>query len=413
MSDDPIKAASREPGQGTVVIRVLGGLWRAIKWLGRILTHRFFICPLLLVVGIVGVLIGQAILLKLGEDELLLFGAGVFLVLVIVPFLFKTTEKTTFYRKVEMAALLGGGLIAVVTAGFLLNEYKHQRQARVTSAWDLLHKAREQADLRMDAELAKEIEKRQIAAATARAIWEECIQLKDADCQGEFEKSQGAENDLAELTNGNEAAVWSVRRRARGGNDGQIEAIETLHQTREVNLQGLVVDELYLKYLQLPGENLAAASFRYADLRGAKLGGAYLARANLRGADLWHADLRSTDLVRADLGGANLVQADMVGAYLGDANMGGAMLQLADLGAAGLVRAYLVRADLRYANLEGAILTEADLESATLEGAMLTGANLRGANLEGAKFSKHPKELGAVWPDHSPPRNLNKIVILE
>ncbi len=283
------------------------------KWMWRVLSSRFLICPVLLAAGIAGVYFGQGRLQDLDEEQLLLLGASLFLMMALAPFLFATSETNTFHRKIELSALLGGGLIAVVTAGFLLNEYKDQRQARVTRAWDLLHKAREQADRRMDAALDREIEKRRVAAETALAGWDACNESKDAICDDEHSVSEKAKAALADLTNGDDEAVWQVRRTARGGNDGQIGAITTLFNA-EVDLNGLVVDELYLQRLQLPGKALVGASFKNADLRG----------ANLRDASLWDANVRGADLTGANLGVANLRGADLTGANLGVANLRGA-----------------------------------------------------------------------------------------
>ena len=89
---------------------------------------------------------------------------------------------------------------------------------------------------------------------------------------------------------------WGLRRPARGGNDGQIVAIHTLANAG-VALNGLVVNELYLQKLQLPGEqSLVGSSFRFADLTSADLRAANLSNADLKAADLKRADLKRADL---------------------------------------------------------------------------------------------------------------------
>ena len=358
------------------------------SWPQRATSSGWLWCPLVILAAVLIIWDGraEALLLTLSEKRLVQIGTGVFVTLAVIPFMFPSS--LALHRKFELAAILAGGFVAVITAILLVRESQNQRTqleqtakqlqhveaqlefqraeielqqtemenrkqelqdlkaARITRAWDLLHKAREQAAKRMD-------------AAEQRARDSGDRKLLDAlnELQACQARSTAAGNGSTCSTEHNKLAEerWRVRKPARGGNDGQIGAITTLFNA-EVDLNGLVVDELYLQRLQLPGKSLEGASFKNADLAG----------ANLTGANLWD----------ADLGGANLW-----GANLGSANLGSA-------------------------NLTGANLWRADLT-----GAKLWDANLTGANLTGAKFCKHPKELGAVWPEAYPPRNLDQITI--
>lgn len=93
-------------------------------------------------------------------------------------------------------------------------------------------------------------------------------------------------------------------------------------------------------------------------------------------------------------------------AVLGGADFSGAYLEYASFRFANLFYANLSKTNLSYVDLQGANLKYADLRGADLYSAFLSNANL-----SGAKFSKHPKNLGAIWLRDFPPRNLDKIII--
>ena len=306
---------------------------------------------IMLALGTLVLVAGHAVYTYIGANNNqtlnFLLGAIALMLLVSAGFLVPS-GRFPLYRRIELATLLGGGFLALATAGFLLNEYEDQRQARVTRAWDLLHKARAEAYRRMNAAEAKELARRQqIVEALEAAHKNDCSAAPaSAPCETILKDLDDAKANLARLINGDSKERWKVREPARGGNDGQIGALYTLVR-ENVDLTGLKVDELYLGRLQLPKYKLQAASFRNADLSG----------ANLTGAFLWSADLRGANLTGANLRGANLRGAD-------------------------------------------------------LRGADLTVANLRGADLSGARFSAQPKSLGARWVEAKPPTNLDKIIIV-
>lgn len=122
------------------------------------------------------------------------------------------------------------------------------------------------------------------------------------------------------------------------------------------------------------------------------LEGVVLRRLDLRYAKLAHlslikADLRSARLLDADLTGANLLNADLSHAKLEFAHLNGATLQ------ATLRSADLTNAELQGAHLEGAKIQRAQFISADLTGAVLRGAKVdeytlfTGATLDDADFT--------------------------
>ncbi|NIZ10640.1 pentapeptide repeat-containing protein [Pseudooceanicola sp. HF7] len=158
---------------------------------------------------------------------------------------------------------------------------------------------------------------------------------------------------------------------------------ETLEDRRlnlqQVDLRGLILQDLDLGPADLRGAQLQGASLREAELQGAdleraKLQGAVLREAELKGADLWEAQLQGSDLRWARMQGADLTQAQLQGADGWDAQLQGAVL----------VRAQLQGAELMDAQLQGAVLVRAQLQGAKLWGAQLQGANLSRAMLQGA-----------------------------
>lgn len=162
-------------------------------------------------------------------------------------------------------------------------ELEDLRHARITRAWDLLHKAREQAAKRMDAAEKQAKDSGNCTLLKALNALQACQAAVTNDTHGSA--CQAEQRTLVDQR-------WGLRRPARGGNDGQIGAIHTLANAGVV-LNGLVVNELYLQKLQLPGEqSLVGSSFRFSDLTSADLRDANLSNADLRAADLKRADLR-------------------------------------------------------------------------------------------------------------------------
>ena len=143
-----------------------------------------------------------------------------------------------------------------------------------------------------------------------------------------------------------------------------------------------------LSWLNLKGVNLEGVDLKWANLVQTNLEGANLGRADLRWTYLEESNLRKVNLYKADLGEAGLERANLEGAtlvdaFLCDADLEGASLNEAELGGADLYGAYL-----KGVNLKGADLGGADLYRANLGGANLEGVNLEGANLEGAKMDE-------------------------
>ena len=68
----------------------------------------------------------------------------------LLPFSIPKADGLDLPKRFELAAILSGGVVAVAGAVFLIGEYQDQKQARITRAWDLLHKATERAHERMD-----------------------------------------------------------------------------------------------------------------------------------------------------------------------------------------------------------------------------------------------------------------------
>ena len=217
-----------------------------------------FVCLIAGVVLFACYYFGEPLLLELNERELMLVGIGAFIVLTIFPFALPPDEGLKIYRRFELSIILGGAMIAVVTAVFLLQEYEDQRQARITRAWDLLHKARTEAYRRMDQAEQEAREHGDVALQEAEKALKDCETKKTGqpDCSTE-------KRELAKKR-------WEVRRTARG-NNGQIGALHTLAQGSTERLSEVSLDELFLKSLQLPSQQLIAASFRYANLENANL----------------------------------------------------------------------------------------------------------------------------------------------
>src|SRR5258708_6622489 len=111
------------------------------------------------------------------------------------------------------------------------------------------------------------------------------------------------------------------------------------------------------------------AYFFDADLSGMNLEGVYLEEvslryANLSGAKLKGADLSVSSLVGADLSGADLSGATLEGTDFSIADLSGANLSGANLSMADLSRANLSQANLSGAELRGTILGDVDLSVA-------------------------------------------------
>lgn len=204
-------------------------------------------------------------------------------------------------------------------------------------------------------------------------------------------------------------------------------------------LDGVRLDRIDLRAVDLSGARLRGASFEYtflggASLRGADLSGATFAYTDLRGADLAGAVVTETtvwncvqfddrtvfpaggpsnsdlacgiapnDVTLELVPGARLVGAplsfaffesvdgtgsiSLQGADLTDSNLTQARLTRADLGGAALVRSRLDGADLSGAKLDGADLGDANLRYADLTGASLTDTDLSGVDLSTAKLA--------------------------
>ncbi|MFJ2719381.1 pentapeptide repeat-containing protein [Streptomyces sp. NPDC087437] len=106
----------------------------------------------------------------------------------------------------------------------------------------------------------------------------------------------------------------------------------------------------YLEAVDLRGVNLIHLTLRYSYLRSALLDGANAREADLSGVSLYGAHLRGARLV-----GAQLSEADMRHARLDGAN---------------LTRANLAGTSLDYASFQGALLDEADLTEVNLRNAV-------------------------------------------
>ena len=126
----------------------------------------------------------------------------------------------------------------------------------------------------------------------------------------------------------------------------------------------------------LEGINLDNAYIRDASLSGLGLQKASLQAAQLQNTQLWSSDLSDSTLYEADCSGAvflgaNLTNAKMRGTNFAGANLSGACLEganlyQADLTNANLVRAKLAKTNLAHAHLIGADITGADPSKAHL-----------------------------------------------
>ena len=114
-----------------------------------------------------------------------------------------------------------------------------------------------------------------------------------------------------------------------------------IYGTLPVNLNNVVLNDMYLAF---------------AILNNAKLGNAILRRASLI-----HSNLTNAILIKANLISANLTDAILTNAKLGNAKLGRAILTRANLTDAILTRANLTNAILISANLTNAILINAKL----------------------------------------------------
>lgn len=267
----------------------------------------------------------------------------------LLPFWFPETDELNVPKRFELAAILGGSVVAIAGAIFLIGEYQDQKQARVTRAWDLLHKATERARDRMDA-AEREIDAK---ISDSKEEAKGCLPLLEVDC----EKIKAY---VATLVERRDNSVRIARQDATRGNDGQLGALRALNEAG-VNLDNIKLDEIDLTQVELPKAKLVLANLRRAQL----------ASANLRNANLWDANLNEAHLPDANLREAKLEFANLNKAWLIDANLSGAILHSAEL----------IEAVINNADFSGA-----DLRWAKLRGAKLRGANFSGADLSNASF---------------------------
>jgi hypothetical protein len=114
--------------------------------------------------------------------------------------------------------------------------------------------------------------------------------------------------------------LWAWRKGVFGFSSS--EADDTIDKPKLVDLSGMDLRNVRLKWVVLTGAKL----FR-ANLSGACLGRAELNQTNLQEADLTNSDLSYANLCRADLTDANLKCANLRHAILIDANLTGADLR--------------------------------------------------------------------------------------
>lgn len=142
----------------------------------------------------------------------------------------------------------------------------------------------------------------------------------------------------------------------------------------------------FLRFANLPGEDLTARLLDEIDLTGANLRGAILRQASAADASFFAADLSFADmtLIRGP-------RADLRGAVLSGACLRNALLDGADMRRAVLATAHdefrVVRQGGMAASLNGAELSEAEAGRVDFSNSSLKGARLRGANLRGAVFT--------------------------
>ena len=158
--------------------------------------------------------------------------------------------------------------------------------------------------------------------------------------------------------------------------------------TKEINLSGIILEDLNCRGADLQGATLIRTNFCNANLQDTKLIGAKLQNAKLQRANLTGANLQNAKLQRAELQDAKLQRADLKSANLQNAELEESDLQGADLKSADLQGADLAFANLQEAELRRSKLQRADLQEVNLQGADLTFADLRGTNLRGAILDK-------------------------
>jgi uncharacterized protein YjbI with pentapeptide repeats len=211
------------------------------------------------------------------------------------------------------------------------------------------------------------------------------------------------------------------RSSAEAFSKSQLEAIDSQHQEKRIQIYYDTMTELLLKHgLREASRNDEVRRVARAqtmtvlwglnsERRGAltrflyesqliqhpdpiiSLAGANLSSANLSGVDLSDADLRQARLTAANLADARLHRTDLAGADLTGADLQGAVPTKPPVGASrwvppNLSRANLNEAVLREANLAETNLTEASLRGTRLDQADLHKAILRGADLHGAQL---------------------------
>ena len=130
------------------------------------------------------------------------------------------------------------------------------------------------------------------------------------------------------------------------------------------------------------------ANLHEIHLDGADLVYTYFNNSNLAGSSFIGCDMRG-----ATFNNAHLFHTDLTKSLLGHAKFNGADLTCTNFTCSDLVSAYLNDADLRWSILQRAVISSAYVRA--------------------ARFSKHPKELGAIWDKERPPIGLNEIVIAE
>lgn len=210
---------------------------------------------------------------------------------------------------------------------------------------------------------------------------------------------------------------------AEAFNQSQIEAIESQHQEKRIQIYYDTMTELLLKHglrqatrddevrRVARAQTMTVLWGLNSERRGAlarflyesqliqhpdpiiSLAGANLSSANLSGADLSDADLRQAHLTAANLADARLHKTDLAGADLAGADLQGAVPAKPPLGISRWVPPNLSRANLNEAVLREANLAETNLTEASLRGTLLDKANLhkailREANLQGAQLNK-------------------------
>lgn len=246
-------------------------------------------------------------------------GAGILLIsfFAMLPFWIPETDGLDLPKRFELAAILSGGVVALAGAVFLIGEYQDQKQARITRAWDLLHKATDRAQKRMDA--AEALIFTPDGELTERARRNDRTLLREVLSCPRIELG-----DKPDSLPTSKSLIEGVRACAAAGNDGQIGALQTLNEAG-VSLVNVKLTNFDLTRVQLPKADLSFsqldnATFSRAVLTRANLIGASLANSILRFANLQDALLHGANLRGANLNGADLRHADLLFAHLDNAN---------------------------------------------------------------------------------------------